>query len=160
MYTHMHAYIHVCMHTHKLAHLVSLFDSSHSQNDYNNYFIRRGSGPLCLSILKVITRCLYCPSGTASCSPFGCAILWCNLVHHEFQTHIHTWRNMCVYVCAQRCECDDRHNQTLLWLHFSRVCMRTSNTRMCIVYTDASAYMRTRDTRHAYKDDYLLSVCT
>lgn len=116
MYTHMHA----CVHTHKLAHLVSLFDSSHSQNDYNNYFIRRGSGPLCLSILKVITRCLYCPSGTASCSPFGCAILWCNLVHHEFQTHTYTHMEkraracVYIYVCAQRCECDDRHNQTLL----------------------------------------------
>lgn len=32
--------------------------------------------------------------------------------------------------------------------------------RMCIVYADASTYMHTRDTRHAYKDDYLLSVGT
>lgn len=40
-------------------------DPGRSQNDYNNYFIRRGSGPLCLPILKVITRCLQCPSGTA-----------------------------------------------------------------------------------------------
>jgi len=59
------AYYIFYIYTHTIAR-VSLFDSSHSQNDYNNYFIRRGSGPLCLSILKVITRCLYCPSGTAS----------------------------------------------------------------------------------------------
>lgn len=43
----------------------AVFDTGRSQNDYNNYFIRRGSGPLCLPILKVITRCLHCPSGTA-----------------------------------------------------------------------------------------------
>lgn len=45
--------------------LLPRFDPGRSQNDYNNYFIRRGSGPLCLPILKVITRCLHCPSGTA-----------------------------------------------------------------------------------------------
>lgn len=48
-----------------LGYSLARFDPGRSQNDYNNYFIRRGSGPLCLPILKVITRCLHCPSGTA-----------------------------------------------------------------------------------------------
>lgn len=53
---------HACTHrdfTYLSRALVALFDRGRSQNDYNNYFIRRGSGPLCLPILKVITRCLH-----------------------------------------------------------------------------------------------------
>lgn len=66
-----------------------------SQNDYNNYFIRRGSGPLCLPILKVITQSVPAlrSSGTASIVPLWlCYITTCNLVHHEFQV----WRR---YAC-------------------------------------------------------------
>lgn len=69
----------------------AVFDTGRSQNDYNNYFIRRGSGPLCLPILKVITRCLHCPSGTA---------LWVSLLpqprytvynplHHESPLYVY-----------------------------------------------------------------------
>lgn len=64
-------YVYVCIN--KIVYIyIYIYRSSipgRSQNDYNNYFIRRGSGPLCLSILKVITRCLRCPTGTASTIP-------------------------------------------------------------------------------------------
>lgn len=68
------------------------FDPGRSQNDYNNYFIRRGSGPLCLPILKVITRCLHCPSGTAlrghasPSQPHGYTV---TMLHHESPLYVY-----------------------------------------------------------------------